>query len=286
MKVFISVDMEGISGLVRWADVATRGQDYALNRSILTADANAAIEGAFAGGAEEVVVEENHGVEDLTNLRMDEIDPRVRVIRGAGRPTATTMAGLDAGTGVVLLVGHHARAGSFPGIMAHTVSYERFRAVRVGGADCGESELFAMRAGELGVPVGLVSGDQVVGEQLRKRAPWVEAVEVKRALSTQSGDVIPPPRARSMIRAAAERAVRRARAGELPPYTEERAPWEIEVVLREPPGEGLARNLAALPEFALDADGGTVRTEAPDMDLGFRRIAYLSYGDREGLLRY
>jgi len=56
MKVFISVDMEGISGLVRWADVATRGQDYALNRSILTADANAAIEGAFAGGAEEVVV--------------------------------------------------------------------------------------------------------------------------------------------------------------------------------------------------------------------------------------
>jgi D-amino peptidase len=286
VKVFISVDMEGISGLVRWADVATRGQDYPINRSILTADANAAIEGAFAGGAEEVVVEENHGVEDLTNLRMDEIDPRVRVIRGAGRPTATTMAGLDAETGVVLLVGHHARAGSFPGIMAHTVSYQSFRAVRVGGVDCGESELFAMRAGELGVPVGMVSGDQVVGDQLRKRAPWVEAVEVKRALSVQAGDVIPPRRAQPLIRAAAERAVRRARAGELPAYVEERAPWQIEVVLREPPGAGLAKNLAALPEFERDADGVTIRTEAPDMDLGFRRIAYLSYGEREGLLRY
>jgi D-amino peptidase len=210
----------------------------------------------------------------------------VRVIRGAGRPTATTMAGLDADTGVVLLVGHHARAGSFPGIMAHTISYAGFRAVRVGGVDCGEAELFAIRAGELGVPVGMVSGDQVVGEQLRKRAPWVEAVEVKRALSLQSGDVIPPSRAQELIRAGAERSVRRARAGELPPYTAERAPWQIEVVLRQAPGEGLAGNLSRLPEFELDSDGVTVRTEAPDMDLGFRRIAYLTYADREGLLRY
>jgi D-amino peptidase len=286
VKVFISVDMEGISGLVRWADVVADGQDYALNRMILTSDANAAIEGAFAGGAEEVVVEENHGVADLTNIRMDAIDPRARVIRGAGRPTATTMAGLDGETGVVLLVGHHARAGSFPGIMAHTVSYQKFGAVRVGGADCGESEIFAIRAGELGVPVGMVSGDQVVCDQLRKRVPQVEAVEVKRALSVQSGDVIPPERAQTLIRAGAERAVRRARAGELSPYVEERAPWEIEVVLRDTPSPGLASNLAALPEFEIDADGVTIRTEAPDMDLGFRRIAYLSYGDREGLLRY
>ena len=86
MKVFISVDMEGISGLVRWADVATQGIDYAKNRSLLTLDANAAIEGAFDAGATEVVVEENHGVEDLCNVVVDEIDPRCRVVRGAGRP--------------------------------------------------------------------------------------------------------------------------------------------------------------------------------------------------------
>ena len=76
--------MEGISGLVRWADVTTAGQDYPRNRSIMTRETNAAIEGAFLAGASEVVVEENHGVQDLTNLVMDEIDPRCRVIRGAG----------------------------------------------------------------------------------------------------------------------------------------------------------------------------------------------------------
>jgi D-amino peptidase len=285
MKVFVSVDMEGISGLVRWQDVIRDGMDYPRNRRLMTQDANAAVAGAFEGGASEVVVEENHGVEDLCDLVIDEVDPRCRVVRGAGRPTATTMAGLDAGAGVVLLVGHHARAGSFPGIMAHTVSYTEFSAVRLAGRDCGEPEIFAIRAGELGVPVGFVSGDQVVIEQLRKRVPDAEAAEVKRALSNVAGDVIPPARAREAIRAGARRAVERARAGELAPYRGETAPYEIEVELRKPPGEHLRENLARLPEFEL-AGERTIRTVAPDMDLGFRRIAYLGYGNRPGTLRY
>ena len=96
MKVWISVDMEGISGLVRWADVISTGMDFQRNRRFMTQDANAAIAGAFDAGATEVVVEENHGVEELCDLVLDEIDPRCRVVRGAGRPSATTMAGLDA----------------------------------------------------------------------------------------------------------------------------------------------------------------------------------------------
>ena len=281
----MSVDMEGVSGLVRWADVVTQGLDFARNRRFMTADANAAVAGAFEAGADEVVVEENHGVEELCDLLLDEIDPRCRVVRGAGRPTATTMAALDREVDLVLLVGHHARAGSRPGIMAHTVSYQKFRSVRVAGRDCGEPELFAIRAGELGVPVGLVTGDQVVAEQLRKRCPWVEAVEVKRALSNVAGDVIPPARAHGMIRAGARRAVERARAGELRPYTDEPAPYAIEVELREAASEPLRANLAVLDEFEL-ADDRTVRTVAPDMDLGFRRIAYLGYADRPGITRY
>jgi len=277
--------MEGISGLVRWADVVTRGLDFARNRRFMTWDANAAIEGAFDAGATEVVVEENHGVEELCDLVLDEIDPRCRVVRGAGRPTATTMAALDASVDVMLLVGHHARAGSFPGIMAHTVSYERFRAVRVAGRDCGEPEIFTIRAGELGVPVGLVTGDQIVADQLRKRAPWADAVVVKRALSNVAGDVIPPAATRESIRAGARRAVERARAGELPPYRDEPAPYAIEVELRNPVEDMLRENLARLPEFEI-ADERTVRTLAPDMDLGFRRIAYLGYGQTAGMLRY
>jgi D-amino peptidase len=285
MKVFVSVDMEGISGLVRWADVVTEGIDYARNRSIMTREANAAVEGAFDAGAREVIVEENHGVQDLCNLLVDEIDPRCRLVRGAGRPGATTMAGLNAEVDVVLLVGHHARAGSFPGIMAHTVSYGAFQSVRVGGNDCGESEIFSIRAGELGVPVGLICGDQVVIDQLQKRTPWAEAVCVKRALSREAGDVIPPERTRPLIRDAARRAVERARAGELPPYTDEPAPYAIEVELREPIPDAMRRNLEALPELEITGER-SVATLAPDMDQGFRRIAYLGYASRPGATRY
>jgi D-amino peptidase len=285
MKVFISVDMEGVSGLVRWADVASRGMDYARNRRLMTADVNAAVAGAFAAGATEVVVEENHGVEDLCNLLMDEIDARCRVVRGAGRPGATTMAALDASVDVVLLVGHHARAGSFPGIMAHTISYQGFRLVRLAGQPIGEADFFALRAGELGVPIGMVSGDQVVAAQVGAICPWAEQVVVKEALANQSGNCLAPPRARDLIQAGAERAVVRARAGELARYRGVPAPYVFEVELREPMGEHMRHNVTALADFSI-IDDRTIGVVAPDMDLGFRRVAYLGYADRPGVTRY
>jgi D-amino peptidase len=285
MRVFISVDMEGISGLVRWMDVASQGIDFQRNRSLMTADANAAIDGAFAAGATEVVVEENHGVEDLCVLIMDEIDPRCRVIRGAGRPGATTMAGLDASAGVVLLVGHHARAGSFPGIMAHTISGGWFKLVKLHGEAIGEPDFFAIRAGELGVPVGMVSGDQVLAEQVTRFCPDVETVVIKEALANQSADCIPPERARPMIRSGAERAVNRAIAGELSTYTSVPAPYEFEIELNRPMTDDMKSNISSLNEFQI-IDEKNIMTTAPDMDLGFRRVAYIGYADRAGVTRY
>ena len=277
--------MEGISGLVRWLDVAPRGIDFERNRRLMTLDANAAIEGAFEAGAREVVVEENHGVEDLCVLLMDEIDPRCSVVRGAGRPGATCMSALDESIDLVMLVGHHAAAASWPGIMAHTVSGGSFQAVRLRGRNVGEPDLFTIRGGEVGAPVGLITGDQVVIEQVRKRVPNVESVQVKRALGRQSGEVIPPARARESIRSGAGRAVERAGAGAFSPYLEEPAPYEIEVDLRNPPDEAMRANLAALPEFELVSER-TIATQAPDMDVGFRRIAYLGYASTPGVTRY
>lgn len=285
MKVFISVDMEGISGLVRWADVVTRGIDYQLNRSLMTADANAAIEGAFNAGATEVIVEENHGVEDLCNLRMDEIDPRARVIRGAGRPGATTMAGLDATIGVVLLIGHHGRAGSFPGVMAHTISYGWFKLVRLHGEPIGEPDFFAIRAGELGVPIGMVSGDQVVAQQVSEICPWAETVEVKHAYGRQAANCIPPARARPLIREGAQRAVERAMAGELQTYTGVASPYEFEVELTKPLTETMSENINSLDNFEI-LDEKRIQVFAPNMDLGFRRVAYIGYADQAGVTRY
>lgn len=285
MKVFISVDMEGISGLVRWMDVASQGIDFERNRSRMTADANAAIEGAFAAGASEVIVEENHGVEDLCVLMMDEIDRRCEVIRGAGRPGATTMAGLDESVGVVLLVGHHARAGSFPGIMAHTISGGVFKLVRLHGKPIGEPDFFAIRAGELGVPVGMVSGDQVVAEQVTEICPDAETVIIKHAYAQQAARCIPPTRAREMIREGAKRAVSNAMAGKLTPYTGVAAPYRFEVDLKEPMGEAMRENLEKREEFEVLSET-CIGVSAPDMALGFRRVAYLGYADRPGVTRY
>ncbi len=285
MKVFISVDMEGISGLVRWADVSSSGIDFGRNRDLMTLDTNAAIDGAFEAGASSVVVEENHGVEDLCVLNMELIDPRCTVIRGAGRPGATTMAGLDSDTGVVLLVGHHGRAGSFPGVMAHTISYGGFKLVRLAGEPIGEPDFFARRAAELGVPVGMVSGDQIVAEQVSALCPWVETVIVKQALANQSAQCIPPLRARPMITAGAKVAVERAINGELPVLSDVAGPYEFDVELRKPVGDAMRENLTSLEGFEI-VDVSVVRVTAPDMDIGFRRVAYLGYADRPGVTRH
>ncbi|MFN3239739.1 MAG: M55 family metallopeptidase [Pseudomonadales bacterium] len=285
MKVYISVDMEGISGLVRWMDVATQGIDFELNRSLMTLDANAAIEGAYAAGATEVVVEENHGVQDLCILKMDEIDPRCSVIRGAGRPGASTMVGLDESIGVVLLVGHHAKAGTFPGLMAHTISGGWFKRVRLHGSPIGEPDMFAIRAGELGVPVGMVSGDQVVAAEVLEICPWVETAILKHAYAKQAARVIPPARARPIITEAAKKAVERAMKGELEIYTAVAAPYEFEVELTKDIPDTMRANLDQLEEFEILNDR-LVRVSAPDMSLGFRRVAYLGYAEGKGVTRY
>ena len=285
MKVYISVDMEGISGLVRWMDVATEGIDFELNRRLMTLDANAAIEGAFNAGATSVIVEENHGVQDLCILKMDEIDPRCSVIRGAGRPGASTMVGLDEDVGVVLLVGHHAKAGSFPGLMAHTISGGWFKRVLLHGVPVGEPDMFAIRAGELGVPVGMVSGDQVVAAEVQSICPWAETAILKHAYAKQSAMVIPPERARPMIKAAADKAVQRALDNDLQIYNSVPAPYEFEVQLTKDIPESMAANLDQLDEFEILSDR-TVQVSAPDMFVGFRRVAYLGYAERAGVTRY
>lgn len=285
MKVYISVDMEGISGLVRWKDVGAAGIDFERNRSLMTEDTNAAVEAAFEAGATEVVVEENHGAEDLCVLLMEDIDPRCSVIRGAMRPGATTMAGLTTDMDVILLVGHHGMAGSFPGVMAHTISGGWFKRVLLHGTPIGEPDFFSLRGAELGVPVGMVSGDQVVAEQVLSFAPNAEAAIIKEALGHQAARCIPPKRARGMIRAAAFEAVKKAERRELTVREAVMSPYEFELVLKQPVTDSMRTNLESLDEFNIINDFH-VTTTAPDMALGFSRCAYLGYASTPGVTRY
>jgi D-amino peptidase len=253
MRIYISVDMEGISGVTRWEDVITRGQDYQRARSWMTQDVNAAVAGARAAGATEFVVEENHGVEMLTNLLLDEIDPDVDVVRGIPRRGITTIAALDGSFDAMFLIGHHAKAGDYPGIGAHTISYGDYADVRLAGRTVGEGEIFALAAAQEGVPTALISGDDVVCAEMAKVVPGIEAAVVKEAMSRTGGRMIPPARAQRVIEAAARRATERVASGAVQP-PDASGPFAMEVELRQALSDDALTQIAAHPELSVTGD--------------------------------
>ena len=276
MRIFISVDMEGISGVTRWADVVPRGQDYERARRWMTADVNAAVAGARAAGATEFVVEENHGTEMLCNLVLDDIDPEVDVVRGQPRGGATTMAALDGSFDAMFLVGHHASSGDYPGICAHTISYTHYKDVRLDGRSVSEGEMFAFAAAQQGVPTALIAGDDVVAGIMTKCCPGIETAVVKRALSREAAAIVPPVRAQGLIRDAAQRAVERVRAGAID-TPEPRPPFVFEVELRQAISAESAETITRrFPEFAIQ-DGKVFRFTADEMAMAFRMAAIVQF---------
>lgn len=243
MKVLIAADIEGISGI-------TNGREYEhfeFGRMWMTADVNAAVEGALAGGAAEVVVSDTHGRHN-DNLLFEHLHPRARLIRGGKNTRLYFLEGLTPETGVVLLVGWHDRLGG-PGVLAHTFVHQEVVAMRLNGKEVGEVEIAAGLAGEFHVPIGLVTGDDVTCAAARAFLGEVETACVKRALDRYAADCLPLEEARQLIREAAERAVQRAAEFTpyrfLPPVTLE---WDCI-------DHNLARLLARVPGAALAQPG-------------------------------
>ncbi len=289
MRIYISVDMEGISGVTRWQDVISTGQDYQRARQWMTADVNAAIAGARAAGAGSFVVEENHGVEDLCNLLLDEIDPEADVVRGIPRGGATTIAALadpDEHFDAMFLIGHHAKAGDRVGIGAHTISYGDYRSVRCNGRPIGEGEIFSVVAAGRGIPTALIAGDDVVCEEMVACCPGIETAVVKRALSKTGGWIVPPVRAQALIAEAAARATTKLVGGELPvaaPRIE--APFAFEIELRQPIEPAVVASIHDHhPEFSVDGDR-TITFTHTDMATAYRMAAICSFLARSGRVR-
>jgi len=278
MRIYISVDMEGISGVTRWQDVITEGQDYQAARRWMTADVNAAVAGARSAGATGFVVEENHGVEMLCNLDLDRIDPEVDVVRGLPRGGATTIAGLtdpNEHFDAMFLIGHHAKAGDRLGIGAHTISYGDYRRVLCNGEPISEGEMFAIVAGARGIPTVLIAGDDVVCAEMTRVSPGIECAQVKRALSKTGGWIIPPVRAHRIIEAAAANAVRRVSAGDAEPVLDP-GPFEFTIELRKPVGVDVRASIADRhPEFTM-TDDRTVSFAHADMAMAYRMAAITS----------
>ncbi|HTW98010.1 MAG TPA: M55 family metallopeptidase [Acidimicrobiales bacterium] len=213
MKVHISVDMEGVAGVADAADTTLGAPHYEYCRRLMTAEANAAIEGCFEAGASEVIVNDSHGT--MLNLLQEELDPRARVIRGRTKPLGM-MQGIDHETAATLFVGYHAASGHGDGVLNHTMRSRTVHDVFLNGEPAGELRLNAALAGSFGVPVALVSGDDVCCEEARDCLGDVEAVEVKQAIDKYSAASLHPTRAQELIKDGTRRAL--GRLAELPVY--------------------------------------------------------------------
>jgi D-amino peptidase len=231
VNVLISVDMEGIAGIASMTHCEPGGLDYPTSRALMTSEANAAVEGAFEGGATSVVVNDSHGANSCGNLLIEQLDQRAQYIVGSPKPLVM-MQGLSAEIGVVLFVGYHAGSGAPAGVLSHTIS--DFAEVRVCGHPVTEAEVNALIAASDGVPVGLVTGDDVICAVSEKALPGVITVPVKTAIGRNAARSLHPALARDKVRAGASRAVTAALAGALQPIS---LPDELilEVDLR-PPG--------------------------------------------------
>ncbi|MDR7276166.1 M55 family metallopeptidase [Catenuloplanes atrovinosus] len=206
MRILISADMEGVSGIVHVAETNPERYDYERGRVLMTAEVNAVIEGVFDAEPEaDVLVADAHGT--FRNLLPEELDERVRVVRGRPRPLGM-MAGLDGRTDRVMFVGYHARAGTGPAVLAHTMS-DAVLSVRLNGRTVGEIGLNAALAGHHGAPVALIAGDDVACAELADLSPESVTVPVKEAVGQIAAVTTHPAVTRRRLREAAASAVRK-----------------------------------------------------------------------------
>jgi len=240
MKVYIAVDMDGVSGTVSMQESAPWGRDYERCRRWMTMDVNAAVEGALAGGATEVVCHDLHS--RTTNLLWEEMHPQAYLIKGGQGGSRHLFQGLDSSYDALFLVGMHVRAGWGRGVCSHTVlGNDLFLDVRINGDDIGEGGIAAALAGHYGVPLALVTGDDLTAEEVKYWQPEVESAVVKYAIDRFTARCPPQQKALETIRQAAERAV--CKAPNLTPFTYS-PPVKLEIACSTPV---IAQRLAYMP---------------------------------------
>ncbi|MFL6687006.1 M55 family metallopeptidase [Paraburkholderia graminis] len=229
MKVLISADIEGIAGVFHPEQTRAGNGEYEAARRWMTLEANAAIEGAFAGGATQVWVNDSHG--GFRNLLPDLLDTRAQVVLGKPR-TLGMMAGLEYGASLVFMIGYHAMSQT-RGILAHTINSFAFARVSLNGVEVGEAGLYGALAEEYGAQVALLSGDDVFAEETAPRFPGARFVVTKSATGHASGVTQSPANARAAIESAAREVVQRHLAeGRAPHATRAAAAKPVECELR------------------------------------------------------
>ena len=227
-KVYISVDLEGISGVVGDDQTSAGQPEYGRSRKLMAEDANAAIRGAFDGGATQVIVNDSHGSQ--RNLLPEDLDPRARLISHSFKRHGM-VEGLDESFDAVIFIGYHAKADSPRGLFAHTGSGV-VKDVQVNGRSAGEGGLNTLMAHWHGVPVVMITGDDVAVEQQKEWTPNVRGVVVKRAINMRAVEGMSPAEARREIQAAAKESVAAARKPARPSEAERGQGYKVRMQLR------------------------------------------------------
>jgi D-amino peptidase len=227
VKVYISVDMEGVAGIVDWEQCLPGGDDYALGRDLLVGEVNAAIDGAVAARASEILVNDAHSV--MRNLPPDELAAGASYLSGRFKPLYM-MEGLDASYDAIVFLGYHA-AMATPGVLSHTYNPRAISNVRLNGLVTGEAGLNALVAQHHGVRVAAITGDQHVGPEAAPFCPGIAMIEVKRSVSRYAAEHLHPAVARDRIRQGVASALKSARRLSPPSIA---LPGTIEVELVSP----------------------------------------------------
>ncbi|MEV0070269.1 MULTISPECIES: M55 family metallopeptidase [unclassified Amycolatopsis] len=213
MRIMVSADMEGATGVTWTDDVVPGTEPWQRFRRLFTGDVNAVLAGLFDAGASDVLVNEAHSSQ--RNLLLEELDPRARMLTGRHKPLSM-MQGIDSGVDGVVFLGYHAGAG-FDGVLSHTYLENQITGVWLDDVPASEGRLNAALAAEYGVPVLLVSGDDQACEDARDYAPEAELVPVKECVSRYAAICLPPVRTAELLRTAAlDSCVRAGRVERLP----------------------------------------------------------------------
>ncbi len=209
MKVFISFDMEGVAGIVDWSQCRAPGQPYEEGRRLLLGEVNAAIDGAMAAGATEIVCNDSHGT--MNNLDPAALHGQANYVSGRHKPLYM-MQGLDSGADVVFMVGYHGSISGESSVLSHTYNPAVISQVSLNGTAVGESGINALVALARQVPVGLITGDQQTIAEAGPFLPDAEHVVVKESFTRFGASNLHPEVARELIAEGARRAVERAAA--------------------------------------------------------------------------
>lgn len=226
LKVYISADMEGVAGAVTSEQLGPGGFEYERFRGFMTDEVLAAVEGAREAGATEIVISDSHG--NGQNLLIERLPADVLVVRSWPRPLGM-MEGIDSTFDAALFVGYHASSISPTGVRAHTMSSAHFAELALNGTPMSEAGLNAAIAGHFGVPVVLVTGDDVAVAETRALLGDVEGAAVKRAISFHAAESMTPEAARELIRERTRSAL--TRLGDFRPY-QPGAPVRLDLALQ------------------------------------------------------